>query len=408
MFALSLWFDHRGLSKLRIEQYFLIFKLIVIYGLSSSLMFIFNVWTVLWLYFTATYSTAAYVAIKQFSKKVSTLESSKLLFQEKGLSIDTVEKILPHILQELELSPDVFVQEYLKLDQHLLALNEKNYLNTPYISTLLCTVPMEIAVKEAIKRYWLDDTNHRLHTMDANKEKFNEHCKRYAWIILPFIPAIFIFVLFNHGITYINNNDFLGESDFNRNAFWKFRHFYEFEYKTKQRFGQCRTIADKICTNLFLASPKSSISKCFSFLFSVIGVCFLFLGLNGQETVFGVDLFILVGACAVLSAGTFLKKSQDIQDIKIINKIVWGNLSKHQLPTYFETKVAILIKETLSVLLVPYVLYYGLPMNSYFIAQYMSNYMNEDGYCTFMTQVDSQKCKWSKKWLDHQNKIINN
>jgi hypothetical protein len=175
---------------------------------------------------------------------------------------------------------------------------------------------------------------------------------------------------------------FLNNYDYNRLAIWKFRYYNEFLVTAIKRLDKTKPTAEALLTNMYLENWKSSFSRGLSFLFSVFSVVLIIFSFAGFERFFSVDIIPLIAGSIFLSTILFTKKSYQEANISTLRALIKKDLTKYELTHYFESKILILIKEVLSILYLPLMLYFGLSDRSYFITNFINTYV-KDNICTW-------------------------
>jgi len=406
------WYETKGLTRGKIEFVFTIFKLISIFGVTSIPFWFtfdrvdFDVSNVtfglnlpgIWFYYLATYSVMSSVIIKTMYKDIQEIISNEDMFA--GLDINTTESItIENMIERVNATKEEFLLRANKMDNILMACEEKLYFQTAFFTSMLGTFPLEIATKFLIQSYFFG-LNDRILTrenyyqnadieigsqfknMDQNSRDFKAFCKKMAIILIPFIPTLIIFTSCNHILTYFNNMTFLNNYDYNRLAIWKFRYYNEFLVTAKKRLDKTKPSAEAIMTNMYLENWKSSFSRGLSFLFSVFSVVLVIFSFAGFERFFSIDIIPLIAGSIFLSTILFTKKSYQEANIATLRALIKKDLTKYELSQYFESKITILIKEVLSIIYLPFMLYFGLSDRSYFISNFINSYV-KDNICTW-------------------------
>jgi hypothetical protein len=175
---------------------------------------------------------------------------------------------------------------------------------------------------------------------------------------------------------------FLHNYDYNRVALWKFRYYNEFLVSTRKRLDKTKASAEAVLSNMYLENWKSSFSRGLSFLFSVVSVILIIFSFAGFERLFNVDIIPIIASSIFLSTIFFTKKGYQDCNLSTIRTLLKKDITKYELSLFFESKIFILIKEVLSLLYLPIMLYFVLPDRSYFIANFINSY-TRDKICTF-------------------------
>lgn len=409
---LANWYEMQGLTRGKIEFVFTIFKLASIFGVTSiPFWFTFdrinfdvsNItfglrWTWIWIYYLLTYGVMSSVIIKTLYKNIQDILDNSEMFS--GLDINTTEGVtIEKLVTYANTTKEDFLLRANKMDNILMACEEKLYFQTSFFSSMLGTIPLELATKFLIQTYFFGFNNKILtregfyqnadieigsqfKNIDQNSRDFKAFCKKMAVLSIPFIPTLIIFISCNHILTYFNNMTFLNNYDYNRLAIWKFRYYNEFLVTAKKRLDKTKPTAEAILTNMYLENWKSSFSRGLSFLFSVFSVVLIIFSFAGFERFFNVDIIPLIAGSIFLSTILFTKKSYQEANMTTLRALIKKDLTKYELSQYFESKISILIKEVLSILYLPLMLYFGLSDRSYFIANFINTYV-KDNICTW-------------------------
>jgi len=423
--SISIWYEEGGLKKMKIDAIFTVFKLVSIFGVSSIpfwLQFhkdhydISNVtfsldggWA--WGYYLITYSIMSYFIAQPLFQKIDDVLENEEFFRRAALNIDSTETTsVNQILDSIEVEKEEFLLEALKEDHFLLALDDSEFINitSPVFKSLLSTRPFEIALRQIIKYYYLNNNFWTFRNSNENAEAFTKLSKKMGWIIIPFIPSLLIFSTVNHIITYVSNRDFLSMYDYNRFGIWKFRYYCEFLVDTKKRLAKTRDAAKSVVMDMFLESWKSSISKCISFVFSLFSLFLLIFSFKGYERLWGADIIPLIAIFTAISAALFPQKKGVEGRMSILKSIIKPDITRKEIEIYFESKISILLKEILSILLLPIVFFWVLPNKAYWIAHFMQSH-NKNGICTFAAwrfKDTTIKTKRSYEYISQAESII--
>jgi hypothetical protein len=425
--SLSLWYENDGINKIRIDAIFTTFKLISIFSLSSipfwlnfdkTRINIINNSTILdydiahiqptiqlgglWGYYFITYLIVSYFIANSTFKKLNDVLYNKDYFASKGLSIYSTESTtIDQLLRTIEIEKEEFLTESLATDNFLLALDDQMSLsiNLPPFKSMLATRPFEIAITNLLKHYYIDTILWTFKNQHENSAAFSSLSKKIGLVIIPFIPVLIIFSCINHIITYVNNRDFLSVHDWNRLGIWKFRYYNEFLILARKRLDKAKDAAESVITDLYLENWKSSVSKALSFLTSLFSLFLLLFSFNGYTTLFGIDIITLIAIFSVISAMLFPRKKSVDGRMNIL-KTLQHDITRKEIPIYFESKLSILFKEIISILYLPVLFIWSIPNQSYFIAVFMSSY-NKEGICTFANWENKNKTTKTKASYDH-------
>jgi hypothetical protein len=415
--SIALWYEGGGLSKMKIEAVFTVFKLISIFGVSSVPFWLqfhkdhydisdvtFQLdWGWAWGYYLITYSVMSYFIARPLFKKVDDIIQNEEYFRRVALNIDSTETVsLNDVINSIEVEKDEFLVEAISDDNFLISLEDKGYLviNAPIFKNLLSSRPFEIALKTILKFYYIDSNQWTFANAHQNSEKFKALSKKMGWVIIPFIPALIIFSTINHVLTYINNREYLSINTFNRYGIWKFRYYNEFLTHTKKRIERTNKAANSIIADLFLENWKSSFSKGLSFLFSLFTLFLIIFSFNGYERLWGADIIALIALFAGLSTILFPCKKEVEGRMSILQSILKSDMTRSEVSNYFESKLAILGKEILAILFLPIIFFWVIPDKAYCIAIFMSSY-NKDGICTFAKWENKDQTNKTKKSYEH-------
>ena len=415
---LSTWYEMGGLAKGKINFVFTIFKLCSIFGITSiPFWFAFDRlnyeisditfglrYDWLWLYYLASFGMISTQIIKVLYHNLNMIESSDI-FEFHNINTTegaTIEKMASH----LNLSKEEFLMKANKLDNILLACEEKQYLNTSFFTNMLGTYPLEVATKYLIDSYFfgaytldnrteilpynLEENRNQYKNLDQNNRDFKQYCRKTAIVLIPFIPTLIVLLGCNHILTYFNNMMFLHNYDYNRVALWRFRYYNEFLVSTRKRLDKTKASAEAVLSNMYLENWKSSFSRGLSFLFSVISVILIIFSFAGFERLFNIDIIPIIASSIFLSTTLFTKRGYRDYNLSTIRTLLKKDITKYELTLYFESKIFILIKEVLSLLYLPIMLYFVLPDRSYFIANFINSY-TRDKICTFAAWTN-QNC----------------
>lgn len=418
--SIALWFEEGGLKKMKIEAIFTVFKLVSIFGISSIPFWVqfhrdhydvSDVTTSLdggwyWGYYLLTYSIMSYCIAKPLFQKIDDVLENEEYFRRVSLNIDSVEATsVQDVVKQIEIEKEEFLTDGLKQDNFLIALDDKEYIsmNLPIFKSLLSTRPFEIAVRQLLRYYYFDNNSWTYKNSNENAESFAELSRKVGWIIIPFIPALIMFSAINHVITYVNNRSFLSIYDYNRYALWKFRYYNEFMTQTKKRLAGTREAAQSIVTDLFLENWKSSISKGLSFLFSLFSLFLLIFSLKGYERMWGADIIPLIAIFTGISAALFPQKRSVEGRMSLLKSTLKHDITRKEVSNYFESKISILFKEVVSIMLLPFVLFWVIPDKSYYIAHFMSQH-NKLGKCDFADWENKDTTPKTLKSYEHITK----
>ena len=403
--SIAIWFEEGGLKKMKIEALFTVFKLVSIFGISSIPFWFqfhkdhYDVSDVTvsldggwyWGYYMITYSIMSYFIARPLFQKIDDVLENEEFFRRVALNIDSTEAVsLEDVIRIIEVDKEEFLVEGLKSDNFLLTMEDKKYIKMKILGfeSLLSTRPFEIALRQMLKYYYYANDRWTYRNSDENSIGFSELSKKVGWIIIPFIPALVVFSTINHIITYINNRDFLSMYDYNRYGVWTFRYYNEFYVQTKKRLAATREASQSIVTDIFLENWKSSISKGLSFLFSLFSLFLIIFSFNGYERMWGVDIIPMIALFTALSAALFPRKRIVDGRMSLLKAVLHPDIARNEISQYFESKIFILLKEIISILLLPIIFFIVIPDKSYCIAHTMSAHNNE-GICTF--------AKWEHK-----------
>lgn len=425
--SLSLWYENDGLEKIRIDAFFTTFKLISIFSLSSipfwlnfdktridpvtnSTMIDYDISHIqpsiqfggLWGYYFITYLIVSYFIVNESFKKLNHVSCNKDYFISKGLSISSTESVtIDNLLRTVEIEKEEFLTESLTVDNFLMALEDQTFLaiNLPLFKSILATRPFEIAITNLLKHYYIDNTFWTFKNPQENSVAFASLSKKIGLVIIPFIPTLVIFSVINHIITYVNNRDFLSVHDWNRLGVWKFRNYNEFLVLAKKRLDKVKDAAESVVTDLYLENWKSSVSKALSFLTSLFSLFLLLFSFNGYTLLFGVDVISLIAVFSILSAMLFPRK-KSVDGRMMILQTLRHDITRKEIPLYFESKITILLKEIISIFYLPILFIWSIPNKSYYISTFMSSY-NKEGVCTFANWGNKNKTTKTKLSYDH-------
>jgi hypothetical protein len=236
-------------------------------------------------------------------------------------------------------------------------------------------------------------------TVDQNNIDFKAYCKKRALITLLFIPTIFVFTVCNHVLTFINNGNFLSVYDYNRYAIWRFRLYNEFMVGVKKRLDKTRPFVKSVINNLYIENWTSSFSKGISFLSSVISVFMISFSFIGYERFFGIDLIPLIALFVLLSTCLFTRIIHEDSHMPTLRVLLKKDLTKYELADYVESKWKILLKECLSILTVPIVLFYILPDKSFLICNFYSCSVKQ-GICSVTFDSDKSRASQQQNVLE--------
>lgn len=396
--SIALWYEEGGLKKMKIDAIFTVFKLVSIFGISSipfwckfnrdhydvSDLTISLDGGFYWTYYLLTYGIMSYCIAKPLFQKIDNVLENEEYFRRVSLNIDSVEAVsVEDIIEQIEVDKEEFLTDGLKTANFLIALEDKDHLSLkwPFIKSLLGTRPFEIAMRELLKYYYFTNVRWTYKNGNENADSFTALSKKVGWMIIPFIPALIMFSSINHIITYVNNRSFLSLYDYNRYALWKFRHYNEFMIQTKKRLDGTREAAQSIATDLFLENWKSSIAKGLSFLFSLFSLFLLIFSLKGYERMWGADIIPVIAIFTAISAALFPQKRLIEGRMSLLKNTLKSDLTRKEVSEYFESKISILLKEVLSILVLPLLFFWVIPDRSYCIAHFISQH-NETGKCT--------------------------
>lgn len=425
--SLSLWYENDGLEKIRIDAFFTVFKLISIFSLSSipfwlnfdktriniannSTMIDYDIAHIqpsiqfggLWGFYFVTYLIASYFIANSAFKKLNDVLNNKDYFASKGLSISSTESItVDQLLRTIEVEKEEFLTEAIATDNFLMALDDQMCatINLPPFKSMLSTRPFELTITNLLKYYYIDNILWTFKNSHDNAKLFASLSKKIGLIIIPFIPTLVIFSIINHIITYVNNRDFLSVHDWNRLGIWKFRYYNEFLVSAKKRLDKVKEAAESVIIDLYLENWKSSVSKALSFLTSLFSLFLLLFSFNGYTLLFGIDVISLIAIFSVISAMLFPRKKTVDGRMKILQTLQ-HDITRKEIPKYFESKLSILFKEIISILYLPALLIWSIPNNSEYISTFMHSY-NKEGVCTFANWEHKNKTTKTKLSYDH-------
>jgi hypothetical protein len=268
-----------------------------------------------------------------------------------------------------------------RFDNVLLGLEDKQYISTLFFKNFMGTFPLELLFRFLIQQYFYEGSN-RFKNIDENSRDFKTFCRRMAVVILPFIPTLFVFTVANHLLTWVNNGNFLSSYDFNRYAIWKFRYYNEFLITTRKRLDKTKPFVESVMSNLYLENWTSTFSRGLSFLFSTLSVFFITFSFIGYERFFGVDIIPIIAGFVMLSTMLFTRRSYQESNMVTLRTLLKKDLTKFEITDFVESKWKILVKECLSVLYMPFLLYFIIPDRSYYISNFIGCHVGS-GVCTF-------------------------
>jgi len=452
--SIAIWFENEGLGKLKIDAIFTVFKLVSIFGISSipfwlefnkqpleitinhdllnstiinrqlfqidnsTIQQLYNndissikttlKWGGLWGYYFVSYLVMSYFICKPLFQKVENVSCNKEYFESKGLLIDTTESItFDQLLRTLEIEKEEFITEAVSMDNFLLAFEDKGYfkISLPIFKSILATRPFEIAITWLLKHYYIDNTYWTFKNAQDNASSFSALSRKAGLILIPFLPVLVIFSTINHIVTYINNREFLTLYDWNRLGVWKFRYYNEFLISAKKRLDKTKDAAESVVTDLFLEGWRSSISKMFSFLFSLFSLFLFIFSFNGYEKLWGMDILPIIALFSLLSVILFPRKKL-IEGRMAILKEIKNDITRKEIALYFESKISILLKEILSLFYLPFLLIWVIPNHSYFFSTFMATY-NKDNICTFANWSNKDATPKTKTSYDYASGLYN-
>lgn len=404
---LSLWWETGGLIKMRVDFIFTIIKLLSIYSVTSIPFWLeFNKqdydvsnvvltpkYTGLWVYYTITYMIMSFFFVKTLWQKMKRIASNYDYFHEMQLDIYTTEgTTIDFIYNKLQLSRDEFLLQANRFDNILIALDDKKFLDVWIFKSLLGTIPLEYTIRFVLNDYF-NGTN-LFKNVDQNNIDFKAYCKKRTLVLLPFIPTIFVFTVCNHILTFVNNGNFLSTYDFNRYAVWRFRLYNEFMIGTRKRLDKLKPYVKSIMNNLYLENWSFTFSKGVSFLSSVLSVFLIIFSFIGYERFFGIDIIPLIGLFVLLSTCLFTRVFHEDSHMSSLRLLLKKDLTKYELADYVESKWKILLKECVSILFIPIVLFYILPDKSFLICNFYSCFVKQ-GICS--VSFDSDKSRASRQ-----------
>lgn len=402
---LSHWWETGGLNKQRIDFVVSTVKMVSIYTVTTIPFLLdfdrknydiadvtFNIKYIgLWIYYTITYLVIAILFLRSSWKKINLMSSNRDYFTELGLDINTTEgTTIEQMITKTKTTKEEFLLSANRFDNVLIGLEDKNFISTIFFKNFMGTFPLELLFRFVIHQYFFESRENSFKNTDQNSRDFKAYCKRWAIMLLPFIPTLFVFTICNHFLTWVNNGNFLSSYDFNRFAIWKFRYYNEFLINTRRRLDKTKPFVESVMSNLYLENWTSTFSRGLSFLFSVLSVFFIAFSFVGYERFFGIDIIPLIAGSVMLSTMLFTKKHYQESNMTALRTLLKKDLTKYELENYVESKWKILIKECLSVLYFPFLLYFILPDRSYFI----SNFFNcnvSNGICKFAAW-DNKEC----------------
>lgn len=434
--SVSIWFENGGLSKLRIDAIFTVFKLISVFALSSipfwlnfdknqilvagnstEIVSAFNadISSIktsvslggLWGYYFISYLIMSWFISKPLFQKVADVYANKDYFVSKTVPIDTTESLtIDQVLKSLEIDREEFLMEANSMDNFLLALEDLGYfkINLPIFKSILSTRPFEIAITKLLKHYYIDKSLWTFKNAQENAKEFSTLSRSIGFVIIPFLPVLLIFSAINHILTYINNRDFLASHEWNRLAVWKFRYYNEFLVIAKKRLDKTKEAAESVVTDLYLENWRSSIAKAVSFLFSLFSLFLLIFSFNGYTKLLGADIISLMAVFSLISAILFPRKKQQVENRMTILKELKNDITRKEIALYYESKISILLKEILAILYLPVLLIYVIPNHSYFFSTFMATW-NKENICTFAAWNNKDKTVKTKASYNHMTNI---
>ena len=407
----SIWYETGGLTKLRIDQFFMGFRLFSIYSITSIPFWmsfnkqnhdisdaVFSINLIgLWIYYTITYFIMAWFIMKNLYTKIKTINENRHIFDDNKIDIDTIDGIdidkMAHINCNINNNTvsirEDFLVEACRHDNVLIGLEDKNFIDSPIFTNLVGTLPLEIAFRVLMEEYYFKNITWTFNHRDGNSVKFANLSKKLGVAFIPFIPAVFIFSVINHIFTYIHNGSFLSLYDYNRLGIWKFRYYNEFMFQTKKRLVKTKTSAEAITINLFLESWKSSVYKCLSYMLSAFSGTLLVFSFFGYEWIWGMDVITISATCGILSTMLFPRPRNQDGSMTQLRNILKRDLKREEVGNYFQSKFWILFKEIFSIFWIPVALYFIAPQKSFFIADFMHTYY-KNGKCTLAMSKNKQ------------------
>jgi len=396
--SLGTWFEYNGLRACKIEACFTVFKLSMIYGL-ISMPFLFELKgesydldvdivyspnnTFWYVYITVTYLIMASVITDRIFDRMKKILSTSYIYTANGLDINDPRGItIDEVIERTSVNKEELLTNFMRLDNFLIGLDENERLNTriPFFRNLLTTLPFEIAIKEVIGSYFLD-VNVDLRKTSHNQDNFKEKSIKMGLLSIPFLPVLFIFTLMNHILTYSNNGNLLSLYSYNRYGVWKLRLYNEFESRLKTRLQRTHGAAEAVLSNKFVNSWKASGYKFLSFITGSLTTIGIYMSFHGYMRVFGMDIIPVTGLLAMISAITYPRVKTNTNGLGYLKRMLKSDLTVEELQSFFSSKISILLHEVISIPLIPIVLIFLLPNNSYYISEFFTNY-GRSGYCS--------------------------
>lgn len=400
--AVGTWFENHGLWSCKIELVFNVFKISIIYVLMSMpFMFSFKgdghdleedlIYdpsnSIYYIYLTITYLILSCAIVNNDFERIKKIVKCEKMFQMNGLDInDTRNQTLDDVLERLSMDKQTFLQHNLQIENFLIAFEDLKYLDTkmPYFTSMLDTLPLEIALKGTLSWFYLNEGFERNFSRTSdNTDKFKEFSRKMGWTVIPFLPVLLIFTLANHTLTYSSNGQMLSTHSYTRHGRWKLRYYNEFESNLKSRLRKTHGVAESVISTYFIKSWKSTLFRFISFVSGSMTSIGLYMSFRGYERMFGMDIIPIIGILASLSAMTFPQMKTNQHGLQYLKNMLKQNLTIHELNDIFCNKFMILLKELLSILFLPYYLGSLLPSNSFIFANFFSTYTDCDGYCKY-------------------------
>lgn len=392
--SLGTWYDHNGLRACKIDILFTIFKLCIIYSLMSipflfrfdgdiDLIIVYAPSNLpLYIYLTVTYLVMSYFITKRVFGRVNDILKSKYLYSSYGLDInDPREASFNEVVTKVGMKKEELMNTYLRIENFLIAMDEEKCLDTKllFFRNLLTTMPFEVCLKEVIHKTFLENTVN-MTQMSKNSDDMKEHSIKLGLMTIPFLPVLFFFTFMNHVLTYSNNSGMLSLSTYTRYGRWKLRLYNEFESHLKSRLQRTYGAAESVLSKNFNNSWKATGYKFLSFIASSFTTFGIYMTFHGYERLFGMDIIWTTGLMAMVSALVFPRTKSNTYGMTFLKQNLKDDLTVSELESYFGSKITILLYEILSIPLIPIVLIFLLPSNSYPIASFFHSY-GRNGYC---------------------------
>ena len=319
-----------------------------------------------------------------------------------------------NIVKKLCENPDTILDitnRIMRRDNYLIAMNNRRIFNisSPFLGiSLLSTKTLEWLLRTSIFTFFFDNDGIKERYMDAhNYEQTVTECKRWirglaiiSLLLSPFVwMYMFIFIILKYTHTIKTTSEFTNARKWSNSSLWSFREINELQHFFIKRMSKSYG-PTLLYINSFENHTTTIVARFLSFIFGSVTTVLIYLSMLSIEFVFKknilwwitifVTLTILCRGC--IPDPYTLTNPKD--HLKIISKYTHFKPKTEEEDTLkelyemFEIKPVYILREIISILLIPYVLWYHMEPKIEDITDFFINFTKRSriGYiCSYGT-----------------------